>query len=285
MASRTMLRRIVNLSVLLVALAVGNAAFQKCFAQQKQNFNVIEPGYLTIAIYGNVIPSAGATPDGQPDGIHGAVLTKVAETYGLKPKVFQTNFAGAITAVQQKRSDVGVSTYWNEQRSKALYFTDATHLNFLFWALKKTTPYTGAESLKGKIVGSTTGYAHNDYFKKVFGDKFREFPGDAQGIQAVSNGQIDAFNSGIALAHRTRDNADLKVVELNKGDFDIPPDLFVNPVRMYVACDNKPLGDAVTAVIAQMKKDGALKAVIQRFYTGPGEIISPVDVPKDNCGS
>jgi ABC-type amino acid transport substrate-binding protein len=89
----------------------------------KVTFNLAEPGYLTVAFIDGLMPKISSDGKGGLQGFEGWLLTKVAETYGLKIKPYPTTFSGGILAVQQGKADVGTSTYYTSDRAQVIYYT------------------------------------------------------------------------------------------------------------------------------------------------------------------
>jgi ABC-type amino acid transport substrate-binding protein len=249
----------------------------------RPNFKTIEPGVLIVSVT-NTPPSIIVNPDNSLDGIQGAIVNQLAVRHGLKVRPFVTTFAGKLTSVQQGRADIGTGAYWTPERSKVLYFSQADRADPVFWILKKSTPYEGAQSLAGKKIGVSQGQAEVPYLQRAHGkDNVVFFGDDATGQQAVMNGQVAAYMAGAGAVLRAAQFTDLKAVRLKVGDFGMPPEQVLNATRLFVACDNKGLGAAINEVIDSMRQTGELRKVIARIFPDPDSLMLDKDVPADNC--
>jgi polar amino acid transport system substrate-binding protein len=245
-------------------------------------FDLVNDGEISVAM---AISPPRITLDGEViGGIEGEIVNRLAEKYGLKVVPFVTTFAGKLEAVQTGRSDVGMATYWTAERAQTFMFTESDSLDPSFFATAKDTPYTSAKSLDGKVVGSVQGYLSVEPLQNYFGvDNVLLFTDDAAGIQAVRNGQITAFFSGTPLPVRLAGDDSLTVRQIKTGDFDFPAERLNAKVHMFVSCANKPLADALNEVIDEMRDSGDLDALIDANFPGPGSIVTPKELPEDNC--
>ncbi|UPJ79301.1 transporter substrate-binding domain-containing protein [Bradyrhizobium sp. 183] len=253
------MRKLIGILLVAVAGALVLADMWSTPTQANPQFKLVEPAYLTVATYGSAPPSTIIQPGDVLGGVNGYWLNQFAQAHGLKVKLFQTDFASGLIAVQQGKADVQVQLAYTPQRTKTFYFTRA------FWASQVGvfTPsgfaYVGTDSLKGKRVGTIAGYIWADYVKGWCASCLTLFPNSAAAATALLNGQIDALISGQTTLLNAPLSANLEKVNftpLKTGDFGFPADRIRDINYNVVSCSNAELGKAMDATLADLQTSG-----------------------------
>ena len=92
-------------------------------AAQDANFQPVNPGYLTVATHGSLVPEIVVGPGDQLGGVDGGLFNPFVRDHGLKLKLFQTTFASMILAVEQHKVDVGEGVFYTPERAQHVYYT------------------------------------------------------------------------------------------------------------------------------------------------------------------
>ncbi|MHB8440306.1 MAG: transporter substrate-binding domain-containing protein, partial [Acidimicrobiales bacterium] len=216
--------------------------------------NLATPGTITVATYGTGLPDIVINPDGTMGALEGTLFAGLAKDCNLQVKLFQTTFASMILAVQQHKADVATYIYYSAARAKVLYYT------YPHWVADKAAvfyrsdfTYTGPQSCT--TAGTATGFVWAPLLQSAIGSSATLFPDSATGGTAVLNGQLDCWINGItSVADPPWPNAQgkFKTTLLQPGDFGMPLSALDNQSYNAVACDNKPLANAINAELTNL---------------------------------
>lgn len=241
-------------------------------ATEQAPFKTVSSGYLTVAFQDGGLPRVAQTSDGDLGGTWGWVITQFADKYGLKLKLTATDTSGEILAVSSGRADIGSAIYDKPARQKVVHFLDQDMYDKYYVAYPKSLNYTGPDSLKGKTVGVAAGFAVIPYLQKYFGSSnVKEFTTYALGIQALKNGQIDAyFNTTPLLGLVGPNNSSIALQALNPGDFTVPGQEVKTPEGPVVKCGNTTLADAYNSFYQSILHSDQYKSVWTDAWTAVG---------------
>jgi polar amino acid transport system substrate-binding protein len=146
-----------------MALAVGLAG-ASALAQVK----TIEPGKLTIGMNGDMPMTQ--VKDGVLSGTDGELMVYVAKKLGLEPVVVQMDWAALIEATKQGKLDVMHGAMgWIEPRTKIMNLSDPIYYFGTLLAQKSANNYHSFEDMKGRSVGTVTGFTLVPELKGVEG--------------------------------------------------------------------------------------------------------------------
>jgi polar amino acid transport system substrate-binding protein len=230
------------------------------------HFTTVKPGVLTVATYGTGIPDVIINPDKTMTGLEGGMFDQFVKDCKLKMELFETTFASMILAVKEGKADIGTYIFWNEDRSKQVFYT------FPHWVADHTQvftradfPYTDASSLADKKVGTVTGFVWAGPIQQTLGGKATLFPDAVTGGTALMNGQIDGWiNGGTTIQNPPFDTKPGTIVghDIKGGDFGIPEVLVTNKSYNITNCNNKDLAKAMSQNIANMVYTGAWAKIL-----------------------
>jgi polar amino acid transport system substrate-binding protein len=230
-----------------------------------QGFHLINPGYLTVATHGTEPPELSISLGGKLGALDGSWITEFAKEHHLKIKLFQTTFASAILAVQDGKADVGVAAYYSPTRAKVVYFTYPFFEDHAAVLALPSFKYTGPSSLKGKQVGTVTGFVWQPYLQKVFGSNLHIYPDTATVGKALLDGSISAYfdtvTSNVFSPPLTTQNS--KTYLIKNGQFGMPESVLIDIARNYVNCKNSKLAAAMNATMAKMHKNGSWATLLK----------------------
>ncbi|HKG73048.1 MAG TPA: ABC transporter substrate-binding protein [Aestuariivirgaceae bacterium] len=157
--SRTiMLGAVAGAAALLSLTSVGAAAEVK----------TVEAGKLTIGMNGDMPMTQ--IKDGALGGTDGELMVWVAQQIGLEPKPVQMDWAALIEATKQGKLDVMHGAMgWLEARTKIMILSEPIYYFGTLLAQKEENNYTTFADMKGRKVGTVTGFTLVPELKTVEG--------------------------------------------------------------------------------------------------------------------
>ncbi len=149
---------IVSAAALLISVSAGALAEVK----------TIEPGKLTIGMNGDMPMTQ--LKDGQLGGTDGELMVFVAKQAGLDPNVVQMDWAALIEATKQGKIDVMHGAMgWLEARTKIMILSEPVYYFGTLLAQKEENNFTTFADMKGRKVGTVTGFTLVPELKSVDG--------------------------------------------------------------------------------------------------------------------
>ncbi|AXI09775.1 transporter substrate-binding domain-containing protein [Oceanobacillus sp. 143] len=201
------MRKLVNAFFLSVVLILFLAACGSKSESDDANaeFDLVEPGYLTIVSSGGFIPFTDMK-DGEMVGYDIDVGREIANILGLEPKFVKAEFSGMITGIQTGRYDLAINSHTiTEERKEQVNFTHPYYYSGSMIFSPPGSDIKTVEDLKGKTVALNRS---SNYYKEAqaYTDKFAFYDDDLRALQAVAEGHGDAgINDAIsgqtAIAH------------------------------------------------------------------------------------
>ena len=148
----------VSAAALLISVSAGALAEVK----------TIEPGKLTIGMNGDMPMTQ--LKDGQLGGTDGELMVFVAKQAGLEPNVVQMDWAALIEATKQGKLDVMHGARgWLEARTKIMILSEPVYYFGTLLAQKEENNFTTFADMKGRKVGTVTGFTLVPELKAVEG--------------------------------------------------------------------------------------------------------------------
>lgn len=145
-------------AALIIAVSAGAGAEVK----------TIEPGKLTIGMNGDMPMTQ--LKDGQLGGTDGELMVFVAKQIGLEPNVVQMDWAALIEATKQGKLDVMHGAMgWLEARTKIMILSEPIYYFGTLLAQKEENNFTTFADMKGRKVGTVTGFTLVPELKSVEG--------------------------------------------------------------------------------------------------------------------
>ena len=128
----------------------------------------LEPGKLTIGINGDMPMTQ--YKDGQLSGTDGEVMVFVTKQIGLEPNVVQMDWSALIEATKQGKLDVMHGAMgWLEARTKIMILSEPIYYFGTLLAQKDENNFTTFADMKGRKVGTVTGFTLVPELKGVEG--------------------------------------------------------------------------------------------------------------------
>ena len=149
-------------------LAAVAAIFGLAAASASAQVKTIEPGKLHIAMNGDMPMTQ--LKDGVLSGTDGELMIYIAKKLGLEPVVHQMDWAAEIEATKQGKVDIMHGAMgWIEPRTKIMNLTEPIYYFGTLLAQKTSNNYSTFEDMKGRSVGTVTGFTLVPELKGVEG--------------------------------------------------------------------------------------------------------------------
>lgn len=225
------------------------------------SFTTVEAGKLHMATNAAFPPYESTTDNGGYEGIDIDIATAIAEKLGLELVVDDMDFGSVITSVQNGQEDIAMAGLTiNEERKKNVDFTDTYATTVQSIVVKEDSDITGPDDLEGKLIGCQEGTTGYEACSEEFGeDNTIAYSNGAVAIQALLTDKVDAvvIDEEPAKAYVAA-NEGLKVLDTayDKEEYAIG-----------VSKDNPGLREAVNAALDELKNDGTVQSVLDKYIT------------------
>jgi polar amino acid transport system substrate-binding protein len=194
-------------------------------------------------------------------GIDAEIAQAVADKLGLTLQIEDMEFDSIITAVQSGKADMGLAGMTvTDERKQSVNFSDSYATGIQSIVVTEDSDIATVDDLAGKKIGvqlSTTGdiYASEDYGE----DYVEQYNKGADAIMALTQGKVDAVIIDNEPAKSfVESNEGLKILDTEYAKED------------YAACinkDNDELLAAVNDALAELKEDGTLQSILDKYIT------------------
>jgi L-cystine transport system substrate-binding protein len=193
------------------------------------------------------------------------VAKEVAKRLDMKPKFVATEWKNMFTSLDSKRFDLVANqvTITDERKQKYVFSTPYTVSGGQVIVNKDNTDINGIDDLKGKVVGTTQGSNYAAEAEKA-GAKIKYYKGIAQVLTDLDVNRVDAaMNDQLFI-----------LTELKKTDYNVKAvgePFNKNEMAFAFRKDDKELSEKVNEALEEMKKDGTLKKISEKYF---GENVS-----------
>ena len=260
--NKSLLRRL-SLAPAL-ALALGLALANAAPAAADGLDDITKAGVLKVGIFEDFPPFSSAGPDMKSQGYDIDVIDLLAKALGVKAELVGITGQNRIPYLTEHKVDILVSVGQSAERAKIIDFTDAYAPYYIAVMGPKNVAVSGPADLKGKSIAVNRGTLEDTSVTEVA-------PAGAD-IQRFNdyNGVISAFLSG---------QVQLMVVGNDVGATILAKHPAIEPEQKFQLMNspdhiglnqNEPrLKQKLNDAIAQMKKDGSLNAISQKWLYLP----------------
>lgn len=223
--------------------------------------STVEPGKLIMSTNAAFPPYEMTTDSGEFEGIDVETAQAIADKLGLELQIDDMDFDAALLAVQQGKSDMvmaGVTV--TDERQNVMDFTDSYATGIQSIIVKEDSDIASVDDLTGKKIGTqrgTTGYL---YCSDDFGDEnVVAYDNGLTAVQMLNNGQVDCV---------VIDNAPAKeFVAANPGLKLLDTAYVEENYAIGVGKGNTELKDAINTALEELKADGTLQAIVDKYIT------------------
>ena len=220
----------------------------------------VEAGKLTMATNAAFPPYEMTTDSGEFEGIDIETAQAIADKLGLELQIDDMDFDAALLSVQQGKADIvmaGVTV--TDERKAVMDFSDSYATGIQSIIVPEGSDITSPDDLAGKKIGTQRGTTGYIYCSDDFGDEnIVAYDDGLTAVQALNNGQVDAVVIDNAPAKEfIAANPGLKILDTSYAEEDYAIGM----------AKNSPLEDAVNSVLEELKADGTLQAIVDKYIT------------------
>ena len=218
----------------------------------------VEAGKLTMATNATFPPYEMTTDAGTIEGIDVDTAQAIAEKLGLELQIDDMDFDAALLSVQQGKADIvmaGVTV--TDERKAVMDFSDSYATGIQSIIVPNDSDIASPDDLAGKKIGTQRGTTGYIYCSDDFGDEnVVAYDDGLTAVQALNNGQVDAVVIDNAPAQEfVAANPGLKVLDTSYAEEDYAIGM----------AKGSALEDAVNKALEELKADGTLQAIVDKY--------------------
>ena len=239
----------------------SSAASSEAVSSAAADLTTVEAGKLTMATNAAFPPYEMTTDAGEFEGIDVDTAKAIAEKLGLELQIDDMDFDAALLSVQQGKADIvmaGVTV--TDERKAVMDFSDSYATGIQSIIVPEGSDIASPDDLAGKKIGTQRGTTGYIYCSDDFGDDaVVAYDNGLTAVQALNNGQVDAVVIDNAPAKEyVAANPGLKVLETSYAEEDY---------AIGMNKDNTALVEAVNAALEELKADGTLQSIVDKYIT------------------
>ena len=220
----------------------------------------VEAGKLTMATNATFPPYEMTTDAGTIEGIDVDTAQAIAEKLGLELQIDDMDFDAALLSVQQGKADIAMAGITvTDERMAVMSFSDSYATGIQSVIVPEGSDIASVDDLAGKKIGTQRGTTGYIYCSDDFGDDaVVAYDDGLTAVQALNNGQVDAV---------VIDNAPAKeFVAANPGLVILDTSYAEEDYAIGLA-KGSALEDAVNAALEELKADGTLQSIVDKYIT------------------
>lgn len=254
------MKRIGVATVGLVAMVTLAACGKASSASQPK---LVTKDTLTVGLEGTYAPYS-YRENGKLTGFEVDLARDVAKKMGYQVKFVPTKWDSLIAGVGAKKFDVAINDIaMTPERQKAYAFSNPYIYSKSALIMKQdNTAIKNVNDIKGKKIAAATGTANAENVKK-FGGQVVSSSDFASAMALVQQGRVEAaMNSNEAFLYyqQTNHNDGLKSVVVPTAK--VP----AQKIGILMAKDNKGLQKKVNKALEELRKDGTLKQLSEKYF-------------------
>ena len=220
----------------------------------------VEAGKLTMATNATFPPYEMTTDSGEFEGIDIDTAKAIADKLGLELQIDDMDFDAALLSVQQGKADIAMAGVTvTDERKAVMDFSDSYATGIQSIIVPEGSDIASPDDLAGKKIGTQRGTTGYIYCSDDFGDEnVVAYDDGLTAVQALNNGQVDAVVIDNAPAQEfIAANPGLKILDTSYAEEDYAIGM----------AKNSPLEDAVNSALEELKADGTLQAIVDKYIT------------------
>ena len=226
----------------------------------------VEPGKLIMSTNAAFPPYEMTAADGSFEGIAVEIAGAIAEKLGLELQIDDMDFDAALLAAQTGKSDMvmaGVTV--TEDRQTVMDFSDSYAAGIQVVIVPEDSDIASIDDMTGKMIGVQRGTTGDQYCSASvedggFGEEnVTRYDNGLTAVQALNNGQVDCVVIDNAPAQEfVAANPGLKILDTEYANEDY---------AIGVAKGNTQLLDAINTAIAELKADGTIQSILDKYIS------------------
>ncbi|MHB8730677.1 MAG: substrate-binding periplasmic protein [bacterium] len=260
------------LAAIAVVLGIGllplGGAGDAATSPTCRTLDTLEPGQIQVAIE-SFMPIIGEA-NGKLTGLDGDNITILAGDLGCRVKIFLSDSAGDLAAVQSHRVDVTIGSWgWTKTREQVMLASDPLYYQPVVLAQRKGAAISHVSQLSGHTLCTLTGFVFIPAMHQVPRATIRTYPTMAAELLDIADGRCDVgFGNPLVIAYAESHNAALNGLTYQYLAQPTPAELKVAPLFATVASGYE---DVVYLTPSERKLEAALHPLIDNLVTSGQE--------------
>ena len=242
------MKKLIALALTVVMLA---CLFASCGTKDKDK--------LVMGTNASFPPYEFTDDNGKIVGIDAEIAQAIADKLDMELEIKDMEFSSLLTAVSGGSIDMVLAGMTvKEERKEQADFTDTYATGVQVVIVPEDSDIASIDDLEGKKIGVQSGTTGDIYCTDDYGqENVKQFANGALAVAALNNGQVDCV---------VIDNEPAKTyVETNKGLKILDSEYAVEDYAIAIAKNNKDLYDKVNGALKELKADGTIKAIIEKY--------------------
>lgn len=192
-------------------------------------------------------------------GIDAEIAELLAEKLGLTLEIVDMDFSTIITSVQTGGVDIGLAGMTvTEERLENVNFTDSYATGVQVIIVKEDSDIASVDDLEGKLIGVQEGTTGHQYCAEDYGEEnVLAYTNGATAVQNLVQGAVDC----VVIDEQPA----LSFVEANEGLKILDTEYVIEDYAAAVSKENTALLDALNAALAELKADGSIQAILDKY--------------------
>lgn len=238
-----------------------------------------EKGVLTVASSNDAPFAFIDAKTNEFTGIDAEIITEVAKRLGInKVEMKQIPFENLLVELNNNTVDmVTDGMYVKEERKKLALFTNIWYKEGEAIVIPKDSKITSKDDLKNAVIGGQKGTAFLETAQKWqqagLVKEVKVFGSQSELMLAVNTGKVDAcITDGMVAGYTLSQDSSLSLKILSPYTAEAS-----GMVAAAVRKDDTALADAVNEKIDEMKKDGTILKLLQKYGMNEDYVVSVED--------
>lgn len=265
--SIAMLSMVLAGSMLLTACGGGNTQATEdtgSDTQQSETAENTEGGVLRMGTNATFPPYEYVDENNEVAGIDADIAAAIADKLGMELEITDMAFDSLIPALQSDTIDIVLAGMTvDPERAESVNFTDSYATGVQVIIVPEGSDIASPDDLEGKNIGVQTGTTGDLYCTDDYGQEFvKQFDNGPLAVAALLNGQVDCVVIDNEPAKNyVAANEGLKILDTAYANEDYAAALAKEDTELY---------EQVNAAIQELKEDGTIASIIEKYIPAEG---------------
>lgn len=262
--SIAMLSMVLAGSMLLTACGGNTQTNEGATDDAAQTEQSADGGVLRMGTNATFPPYEYVDENNNVAGIDADIAAAIADKLGMELEITDMAFDSLIPALQSDTIDIVLAGMTvDPERAESVNFTESYATGVQVIIVPEGSDIASPDDLEGKNIGVQTGTTGDLYCTDSYGQEFvKQFDNGPLAVAALLNGQVDCVVIDNEPAKNyVAANEGLKILDTAYANEDY---------AAAIAKDNTKLFDKVNAAIKELKEDGTIASIIEKYIPAEG---------------
>lgn len=262
--SIAMLSMVLAGSMLLTACGGNTQTNEGAADDAAQTEQSADGGVLRMGTNATFPPYEYVDENNNVAGIDADIAAAIADKLGMELEITDMAFESLIPALQSDTIDIVLAGMTvDPERAESVNFTESYATGVQVIIVPEGSDIASPDDLEGKNIGVQTGTTGDLYCTDSYGQEFvKQFDNGPLAVAALLNGQVDCVVIDNEPAKNyVAANEGLKILDTAYANEDY---------AAAIAKDNTELFDKVNTAIKELKEDGTIASIIEKYIPSEG---------------